>query len=456
MERRKSVLVVEDDPVIRHYLEITFQEPNTQITSVSDGQTAVDVINKRDFDLVFTDLKIPKLNGIQVLRHIKEKKPHIDVVIGTAYGTIDNAVEAMRLGASDYLTKPFQKQDIKNVLKKLLSDDVDLNVPNADVEKKIDSIMLGDSDGVKRIKRTIKKIAHTKATVLIEGETGSGKEIVADAIHYSSQRRDRPYIKVNCASFPDTLIESELFGYEKGAFTGAHISRKGRFENANTGTILLDEISEQGIASQAKLLRVIQSKQVERLGNGKPLDVDTRIIATSNRDLLAEIKAERFRKDLYFRLNVVKIRVPALRERKADIPILVDHFIDKVHDDYGIPRKVFSTDAINKMLEYDWPGNVRELENTIEKTMLTSDREKIRPEDLTFADEFGLLFDFLFGDEKELTIHEAEKRLVLNSLNRFSNNKTQAASSLGITVKTLRNKLKLYNQRSWEENSQAA
>ena len=452
MDRRKSVLVVEDDPVIRHYLEVTFQEPNTQIISVGDGQTAVDVINKRDFDLVFTDLKIPKLNGIQVLRHVKEKKPHIDVVIGTAYGTIDNAVEAMRLGASDYLTKPFQKQDIKNVLRKLLSDKVGMNEFKTD-SNKIDSILLGESDGIKRIKQTIEKIAQTRATVLIEGETGCGKEVVADAIHYSSQRRDRPYIKVNCASFPDTLIESELFGYEKGAFTGAHIARKGRFENANTGTILLDEISEQGVASQAKLLRVIQSKKVERLGNGKPLDIDARIIATSNRDLLEEIKAERFRKDLYFRLNVVKIRVPALRERKSDIPILVDHFIQKVHNDYGITKKVFTGDAIDRMLKYDWPGNVRELENTIEKTMLTSDRENIRPEDLQFADEFGLLFDFLFGDDKEMTIHEAEKRLILNSLNRFNNNKTQAATSLGITVKTLRNKLKLYNDRPWEENS---
>lgn len=452
MDRRKSVLVVEDDPVIRHYLEVTFQEPNTQIISVGDGQTAVDVINKRDFDLVFTDLKIPKLNGIQVLRHVKEKKPHIDVVIGTAYGTIDNAVEAMRLGASDYLTKPFQKQDIKNVLRKLLSDKVGMNEFKTD-SNKIDSILLGESDGIKRIKQTIEKIAQTRATVLIEGETGCGKEVVADAIHYSSQRRDRPYIKVNCASFPDTLIESELFGFEKGAFTGAHIARKGRFENANTGTILLDEISEQGVASQAKLLRVIQSKKVERLGNGKPLDIDARIIATSNRDLLEEIKAERFRKDLYFRLNVVKIRVPALRERKSDIPILVDHFIQKVHNDYGITKKVFTGDAIDRMLKYDWPGNVRELENTIEKTMLTSDRENIRPEDLQFADEFGLLFDFLFGDDKEMTIHEAEKRLILNSLNRFNNNKTQAATSLGITVKTLRNKLKLYNDRPWEENS---
>jgi DNA-binding NtrC family response regulator len=453
MDRRKSVLVVEDDPVIRHYLEVALQEPYTQVTSVGDGQSAVDAINKKDYDLVFTDLKIPKLNGLQVLRHIKSNKPHINVVIGTAYGTIDNAVEAMRLGATDYLTKPFQKQDLKKVLRKLIDEKPASATPQVDVKEEIDSILLGDSDGIKRIKETIQRIAHTKATVLIEGETGAGKEVVADAIHFSSQRRDKPFIKVNCASLPDTLFESELFGYDKGAFTGATLSKKGRFELADTGTIMLDEISEQEITSQAKLLRVIQSKKVERLGNGKPIDVDARIIATTNLDLVKEIKEGRFRKDLYFRLNVVKIKVPALRDRKCDIPLLVEHFIDKVHRYHGIPKKIFTKDAINSMLDYEWPGNVRELENTIEKTMLTCDGEKIHASDLHFADEYGMLFDFLFSDDKDLTIHEAEKRLIVKSLARHGNNKTQAANSLGITVKTLRNKLKTYDQVAWEENS---
>lgn len=453
MERRKSVLVVEDDPVVRHYLEVTFQEPNTVITSVGDGQSAIDAINKKDFDLVFADVRIPKVNGIQVLQHIKEKKPHINVVIGTAYGSINNAVEAMRLGASDYLTKPFQKQEIKNVLKKFLTDEATPQPAATDVKHKIDTILLGESEGIKRIKETIQKISHTKATVLIEGETGVGKEVVADAIHYSSCRRDKPYVKVNCASLPQTLFESELFGYEKGAFTGAHITKKGKFEIAHTGTLLLDEISEQEIGSQAKLLRAIQSKRVERLGNGKPIDVDVRIIATSNRNLLEEIKQGRFRKDLYFRLNVVRIRVPALRDRKSDIPILVDHFVEQIHQEFNVPKKVFTADALKRMMDYDWPGNVRELENTIQTTMLTCDREKVKAEDIQFADEYGMLFDFLFSDESEMTIQEAEKKLILKSLSRFGNNKTQAANSLGITVKTLRNKLKLYGDEVWEENS---
>ena len=451
MERRRNVLVVEDDPVVRNLLEIAFQKENLYTTSVPDGRSALEAINKHDFDLVFTDLRIPEVNGLQVLKHVKQVKPLTNVVVGTAYGSIETAVEAMRLGAADYLTKPFGMQDIQRLAKRILSfNRAQKGLANAEVERRIDSILVSESEIMAKIKLLVQKIAATDATVLIEGETGVGKEVVADAIHYSSPRSHKPFIKVNCAAVPDTLFESELFGYVKGAFTGANISRKGRFEQANGGTILLDEISEQGLAMQAKLLRVIQSKQIEPLGNGKPLEIDTRIIATSNRDLIEEVRQGRFRKDLYFRLNVFKIKVPPLRERKEDIPLLAQFFVKKFSKSYGLPKQI-SSQAIKRLMEHTWPGNVRELENTIEKAVLLNPNNIITADDLHFCENLDSPAEDA-GSDGEMTLFDAEKRTILKTLARYDNNKTQAARALGITVKTLRNKLKVY-QMEEEENS---
>jgi len=451
-----NILVVEDDPTVRQFLEVVIKDIDCTTMSVGDGKAAINAITKKDFDIVFTDLRIPEMSGIKVLEHIKKVKPEIDVVIGTAYGSIENAVEAMRKGAFDYLTKPYSKKDIQQLIRRVLKHR-NMNQKSNQIDTadriEIGSLIVGNSTQIEEIISLVNRVAPTHASVLIEGETGVGKEVIADAIHQASSCRDKPYIKVNCAALPETLIESELFGYEKGAFTGAHMRRKGRFEQADGGTILLDEIGELPLSMQAKLLRVLQTKQFERLGDTKSIKVDTRVIATTNLDLREEVKEGRFRKDLYFRLNVIKINVPALRERKGDIPLLAEYFIKKVNSEHGSKKRV-AEDAIKRLCEYDWPGNVRELQNTIEKVTVIATNDLIKAADLEFIDDYGDLFEYLFNSDEDLTIYEAEKRLILKTLKKVSNNKTKAAHALGITVKTLRNKLKNYGENFWEENSQ--
>ncbi len=456
MPENPSVLVVEDDPTVRQFLEVVIKDIDCVTTSVGDGKAAINAIDNNNYDIVFTDLRIPELSGIKVLEYIKKVKPEIDVVIGTAYGSIENAVEAMRKGAFDYLTKPYSKKDIQQLIRRVLKHrNVNTVIPQIDPADRLEisSILIGKSTQIEDIINLVNRIAPTNASILIEGETGVGKEVVADAIHLCSTCRENPYIKVNCAALPETLIESELFGYEKGAFTGAHMRRKGRFEQADGGTILLDEIGELPLSMQAKLLRVLQTKQFERLGDTKSIKVNTRVIATTNRDLREEVKEGRFRKDLYFRLNVIKINVPALRQRKGDIPLLTDYFIKKVNAEHGL-NKTISDEAMKKLCEYDWPGNIRELQNTIEKVAVIALNKEIKAADLEFIDDYGDLFEYLFNSDDDLTIYEAEKRLIMKTLKKVSNNKTKAAQALGITVKTLRNKLKSYGGDFWEENSQ--
>ncbi|HPG37987.1 MAG TPA: sigma-54 dependent transcriptional regulator [bacterium] len=456
MSENPSVLVVEDDPTVRQFLEVVIKDIDCVTTSVGDGKAAINAIDNNDYDIVFTDLRIPELSGIKVLEYIKKVKPEIDVVIGTAYGSIENAVEAMRKGAFDYLTKPYSKKDIQQLIRRVLKHrNVTTVIPQTDPSDRLEisSILIGKSTQIEDIINLVNRIAPTNASILIEGETGVGKEVVADAIHLCSNCRENPYIKVNCAALPETLIESELFGYEKGAFTGAHMRRKGRFEQADGGTILLDEIGELPLSMQAKLLRVLQTKQFERLGDTKSIKVNTRVIATTNRDLREEVKEGRFRKDLYFRLNVIKINVPALRQRKGDIPLLAEYFIKKVNAEHGL-IKTISEDAMKKLCDYDWPGNIRELQNTIEKVAVIALDKEIKAADLEFIDDYGDLFEYLFNSDDDLTIYEAEKRLIMKTLKKVSNNKTKAAQALGITVKTLRNKLKSYGGDFWEENSQ--
>ena len=450
-----NVLVVEDDPTVRQFLEVVIKDIDCATTSVGDGKAAIKAITEKDFDIVFTDLRIPEMSGIKVLEHIKKVKPEIDVVIGTAYGSIENAVEAMRKGAFDYLTKPYSKKDIQQLIRRVLKHrNVNTKANQVDTADRLEigSLIIGNSSQMEEIITLINRVASTHASILIEGETGVGKEVIADAIHQASICRDKPYIKVNCAALPETLIESELFGYEKGAFTGAHMRRKGRFEQADGGTILLDEIGELHTSMQAKLLRVLQTKQFERLGDNKSITINTRVIATTNRDLREEVKEGRFRKDLYFRLNVIKINVPTLRQRKDDIPLLTEYFIKKVNAEHGLKKRI-SEDAIKRLCEYNWPGNVRELQNTIEKVAVIAMDDVIKASDLEFIDDYGDLFEYLFNSDEDLTIYEAEKRLILKTLKKVSNNKTKAAHALGITVKTLRNKLKNYGENFWEENS---
>jgi len=295
----------------------------------------------------------------------------------------------------------------------------------------------------------VKRIAPTRTTVLIEGQTGVGKEVVADAVHQASDRRDKPFIKVNCAALPEALVESELFGYEKGAFTGAYMRNRGRFELADHDTILLDEIGELALPMQAKLLRVLQGKRFERLGSGKLVEVDVRIIATTNRDLKQEVKSGRFRKDLYFRLNVVRIVVPPLQARKEDIPLLANHFVAVFAHENRIFKRL-STRAVERLCQYNWPGNVRELENVIEKAMITANGDVIQAEDLEIGEDHNDLLEYFIDTQENVTIYEAEKELILKTLKKSGNNKTKAAEALGITAKTLRNKLAEYGLQSAE------
>lgn len=452
MQGRGNVLVVEDDPIVRRFLEIAIKETDCTITSVSDGKRALNALASQQYDLVFTDLKLPQVSGLQVLEYVKKKNPNTDVVIGTGYGSIENAVEAMQKGAFNYLTKPYSMKDIHSVIRQALSFRKNKKDENSIDDRKKKLEHLGRAEQMKRIIDLICKVAPTRATILVEGETGVGKEVVADAIHFASDRNKCPYVKVNCAALPDTLAESELFGYEKGAFTGAHLRRKGRFEEANGGTLLLDEIGELSLPMQAKLLRVLQSKSFERLGSNQNIRVDVRVMATTNRDLRKEVMEGRFRKDLYFRLNVVKINVPPLRERSKDISFLVHEIFQRICQDFGLDKKL-SSKAIDRLVHYDWPGNVRELENTLEKVIVTSSNDVIQADDLQFSDEHGDLIQYLFATEDDLTIYEAEKKLIMKTLEKYGYNKSKTANILGITAKTLRNKLNEYGGRVGEEST---
>ncbi len=442
-----NVLVVEDDPVIRQFLETAIQKRACNITSVADGRSALKAIEEKEYDLVFADLKIPEVSGMKVLEYAKRTRPDTSVVISTAYGSIENAVEAMRKGAFDYLTKPFSIQDVFDVIDRVLQDRGGEVVYPPPVPAPGSAGLLGESDAIRSIRERINRIAPTRTTVLIEGQTGVGKEVVADAVHQASDRRDKPFIKVNCAALPDALIESELFGYEKGAFTGAYMRNRGRFELADHGTILLDEIGELPLSMQAKLLRVVQYNRFERLGSGKSVGVDVRIIATTNRNLRQEVKAGRFRADLYYRLNVVPIVVPPLRARKEDIPLLANHFVALFAKENRIFKRL-STKAMERLCQYDWPGNVRELQNVIEKAMLTANGNVIQAEDLELGEDHNDLLEYFIDNQENVTIYEAEKELILKTLKKNGNNKTKAAEALGITPKTLRNKLAEYGMQS--------
>jgi DNA-binding NtrC family response regulator len=447
MRAHRNVLVVEDDPVIRQFLETAIQKRSCNITSVADGRSALKAISEKDYDLVFADLKIPQVSGMKVLEYAKKTRPDTSVVISTAYGSIENAVEAMRKGAFDYLTKPFSIQDIFDVIDRVLEGRCPGDTQKAPEASISSSELLGKSDAIKNIRDLIAKLAPTRTTILIEGQTGVGKEVVADALQQASLRKDKPFVKVNCAALPDSLVESELFGYEKGAFTGAFMRNRGRFELADGGTILLDEIGELALPMQAKLLRVLQGKRFERLGSGKLIEVDVRIIATTNRDLKEEVKTGRFRKDLFFRLNVVKISIPPLNMRKADISLLAHHFVSLFAKENNTPKRL-SAKAIERLCEYEWPGNVRELQNVLEKAVVTVNSEVIQTEDLELVDEHHDLIEYFYDNRENVTIYEAEKELILKTLKKTGHNKTKAAEALGITAKTLRNKLAEYGLQS--------
>lgn len=389
-----SILVVDDDDLVLESLRMVLKEAGHKVRAVNSPRKALSLLEKGDYDLVITDMRMPEMSGIEFLEKVKEKDQGLPVIMITAYGTVDTAVTAMKKGASDYIMKPFSADELEVVVEKALEAHR-LREENVRLKElvrcqaEVDEEFIGESAPIKALKRELEKIARSDATVLVMGETGTGKELIARRIHALSQRAEGPYVRVNCAAIPDTLVEAELFGHEKGAFTGAVYTRKGKFELAHGGTILLDEIGEMPLHLQAKLLRVLQEGEVDRIGGSSPVKVDVRVVATTNRDLAQEVKEGRFREDLFFRLNVVPIYVPPLRERKEDIPLLAEAFLRRYSRKMGKEIKGITDSAMKTLLDYDWPGNVRELENCIHRAVVLCEGSYLEEELVSFPYSLG-------------------------------------------------------------------
>ena len=445
--RKREILVVDDEPKIGEYLSKALRIKNYNVRATSHGNEVLDLLRNENIDLVITDLRMPEINGLDLLKMIKKESPPVGVIVMSGYGTIEDAVESIKIGAFDFITKPFTIKKISELTKnyfKYSGDNINSTYSTSDNSF---GDILGRSEKMKEVFTTIERIANTGVTVFIQGPTGTGKELVAKEIQVRSKLKDGPYIKVNCAALPAGLMESEIFGHVKGAFTGAIKERKGMFELADGGTILLDEISEMELGLQAKLLRVLQTGEFQSVGAEIYKKVNVRVIATTNRNIEDEIKEGKFREDLYYRLNVVPLYLPPLDERKDDIPLLAHYFVRRLASKYGKPEIRLSEDAINTLASMNFQGNVRELENKIERAVVLCKTDEIGSEDLLengkeqsrSSESANLL-------SKSGTIEEIEKELILETLNSNGGNRAKAADKLGITARTLRNKLNKYKQ----------
>lgn len=449
----KSILVVEDEVSTRDTMLDLLSEVGYEVKGAQDGVEAMEMVEEHSFNLVITDLKMPKGDGLQVLEEVKKVNPQIMVIICTGYGTVDTAVKAMRLGAYDYITKPIKTEEMKLVVQRAM-DYQRLQAENVLLQKQLKAKyrfknLIGDSDLMQQVFQFIEKIAATSSTVLICGESGTGKELVAKAIHYNSDRKNEPMIPVNCGAIPEDLLESELFGYEKGAFTGALKTRIGRFELADRGTIFLDEIGDMSPALQVKILRVLQEHEFERVGGVKSIKVDIRIIAATHRDLEQAVKQGLFREDLYYRLNVIPITIPPLRERRSDIPLLTHHFMKKFNRGKKQNVKGVSPESMNHLLRYQWPGNVRELENIIERLVILKGEGIIEKEDLPekllgteWTEGTPSLEIPESGISFNTAVSEFERKLILRALNKTNWIKNRAAKLLQLKRTTLIEKMK--------------
>ncbi len=446
---KHRILVIEDEALMREYVEEALTRAGHDVDSVSSGPEGIEALRETGYDVIITDLKMAPMDGIEVLRLAKEESPDTHCIVMTAYGTIETAVAALKGGADDYILKPFAPDELELAVTRVLQHGK-LARENRYLRAELNEIydfqsMVGDSEPMHAVYDQIKKVADGRATVLIRGESGTGKELVARAIHFSGVRRDAPFIKVNCAALSAGLLESELFGHEKGAFTGAHGRKIGRFELADEGSLLLDEVSEISLELQPKLLRALQEREFERVGGTQSIQVDTRIVATSNRNLEQATAEGKFREDLFFRLNVIPIYLPPLRERRQDIPALMDHFFTRYTQENGRRLTGFSPKARQLFLEYDWPGNVRELQNAIERAVVLSTDSLLEPEHFFLGETRvkpgrGATPALSMG----MTVAEMEKELILQTLEHCSQNRTRTAEILGISVRTLRNKLNEY------------
>ncbi len=447
---KPKILIVDDDKAHRQMLEAVLTAEGYDVSEAEDGSAAVTAVEQNFYDLILMDIRMKHTDGISALKQIQEIYPNIPIVMMTAYASVSTAVEALKLGANDYLTKPLNVDELKILIEKTLRVKT-IERENANLKEQLNKhfdvkSIIGKSSAMNQLFENIAVFAPSDASVLILGESGTGKELVAGAIHYNSPRKDYPFVKVNCASLPENLLESELFGHKRGAFTGADRNRKGRFEKSHKGTILLDEITEMSIRTQAKLLRVLQEKQFEPLGSSDTVKIDTRIIAATNRDLEVEIREERFRSDLFYRLNVVSLEVPPLRERKTDIPLLAEFFIKRYSKKNKKILKGISHRAADLLQRFHWPGNVRELENVIERAVILTRRNIISvdnlPESLKKQDQTESFDEGHFIPGKSLK--EVEKEMILATLEHTDQNRTHAAAILGISRRTLQIKLKAY------------
>ena len=452
-----KILIVDDELNMRLVLSAMLKKEGFEITAAADGAEAIQILQAKPVSVVITDLKMPNIDGMELLEHITQKYPKIPVIMITAHGTVATAVEALKKGALDYIMKPFELDDLKNVIAKAIKtrtlNESELILPPDEIDR---NGIIGSSKKMLDILDAVKRVAPTTTTVLITGETGTGKEVVAEAIHFNSPRKNNPLIKINCAAIAETLMESELFGYEKGAFTGASITKPGKFELAHKGTLFLDEVGEIPRDMQVKLLRVIQEQEFERVGGLKTIKVDVRIIAATNKNLLQDVRDGRFREDLYYRLNVFPLVMPPLRERAEDIPSFVDYFVEKFNKKLMLNITGIDEQVAKMFLAHNWPGNIRELENLLERMMLLARGEKITVSEIPDEIKSGMVNmpgqaapddKKPFKDFVRNQMENVESQMIVKCLEESGGNVTKAAKQLGLSRKGLQLKMIKYNLR---------
>lgn len=439
------VLLVDDDRMSREAISEWLTEEGFDVIAVADGAEATQHIYD-GINVIVTDLKMPRTDGLELLKIARQKAPHAAVIMVTAHGTVDSAVAALQLGAFDYLTKPVKPEELSHRIRQAIDKQTMANEIarlHAEFKQKHGlSMMIGQCDAMRKVFEKIQLVADSNCTVLIIGESGTGKELVARAVHEKSRRSSRPFLPINCAAIPESLIESELFGYEKGAFTGATSRREGLFQAAQGGTLFIDEIGEMQLGLQSKLLRAIENKKILPVGATREIDVDIRLVAATNRDLKERVEKGQFREDLYYRLRVVEIVLPPLRERKEDIPLLVRHFIDQIARENNRPVKDITPEALEVLLSYDWPGNIRELRNTLESIIVLSLKEQIELDDLPTHIIGAKSVQAVF--KSGMTLAELEKEAIRRTLEEHGGHRARTAESLGISVRTLQRKIQEY------------
>lgn len=447
-----QILIVEDETRMREVVGMMLSDLDAQIIEAADGLEAIEIFERETVHLVITDLKLPKKTGMEVLGAIKERKPEIPVIIITAFGSIDNAVEAIRLGAFDYVTKPFKEERLRSCVQKALQISrltSEVKYLRQEIEGQYNfNKIIGNSPQICEILRLAGEVSHTDTTVLITGESGTGKELLSRATHFNSPRSNGPFLPVNCAAIPSTLLEAELFGHERGAFTGAHQRKKGKFEQASGGTIFLDEIGDMELDVQAKLLRVLESRRFERLGGDKTIKTDVRIIVATNKDLRKLVAERRFREDLFYRINVFPIRIPPLRERKDDIPLLADYFLKEFSAAFGRKAPILTEKSMQKLVDNPWKGNIRELRNVLERAMILSGGDRITCRHVILGEDQNrpgsLNIDEIISQairKNGINLEELENSCIRQAMEFTNQNVSKAARKLGLTRATLRYRL---------------